>query len=130
MRFFTTKPDTIPSPSDALPGRPGAIMKPGIHRVLGTPIAGPWPEGTKTAVFGLGCFWGDEKDYWQLPGVVTTATDGDLKRFVTVIERLAREFHAAAEAFEVVVADRHRPEFTQPLARADAPGSADSTPAR
>ena len=48
-------------------------MKPGIHRVLGTPIAGPWPEGTKTAVFGLGCFWGDEKDFWQLPGVVTTA---------------------------------------------------------
>ena len=48
-------------------------MTPGIHRVLGTPIAGPWPEGTKTAIFGLGCFWGDEKDFWQLPGVVTTA---------------------------------------------------------
>jgi peptide-methionine (S)-S-oxide reductase len=73
MRFFTTKPDTIPSPTDALPGRPEPIMKPGIHRVLGTPIAGPWPDGTKTAVFGLGCFWGDEKDFWQLPGVVTTA---------------------------------------------------------
>ena len=73
MRFFTSKPDTIPSPADALPGRPEPIMKPGIHRVLGTPIAGPWPEGTKTALFGLGCFWGDEKDFWQLPGVVTTA---------------------------------------------------------
>ena len=48
-------------------------MKPGIHRVLGTPLAGPWPDGTKTAIFGLGCFWGDEKDFWQLPGVVTTA---------------------------------------------------------
>ena len=73
MRFFTSKPDTIPSPADALPGRPEPIMKPGIHRVLGTPLAGPWPEGTRTAVFGLGCFWGDEKDFWQLPGVVTTA---------------------------------------------------------
>ena len=73
MRFFTSKPDTIPSPADALPGRPEPIMKPGIHRVLGTPLAGPWPDGTKTAVFGLGCFWGDEKDFWQLPGVVTTA---------------------------------------------------------
>ena len=73
MRFFTSKPDTIPSPADALPGRPEPIMKPGINRVLGTPLAGPWPEGTRTAVFGLGCFWGDEKDFWQLPGVVTTA---------------------------------------------------------
>ena len=46
---------------------------PGIHTVLGTPLAGPWPDGTRTAIFGLGCFWGDEKDFWQLPGVVTTA---------------------------------------------------------
>ena len=56
MRFFTSKPDTIPSPVDALPGRPEPIMKPGIHRVLGTPLAGPWPDGTRTAIFGLG--WG------------------------------------------------------------------------
>lgn len=48
-------------------------MSPGIHTVLGTPIAGPWPDGTGTAVFGLGCFWGAEKAFWQLPGVVTTA---------------------------------------------------------
>jgi peptide-methionine (S)-S-oxide reductase len=48
-------------------------MTPGRHTILGTPLAGPWPEGTKTAIFGLGCFWGDEKDFWQLPGVVTTA---------------------------------------------------------
>ena len=73
MRFFNSKPESIPSPSDALPGRSEPIMTPGIHTVLGTPLAGPWPEGTKTAIFGLGCFWGDEKDFWQLPGVVTTA---------------------------------------------------------
>jgi peptide-methionine (S)-S-oxide reductase len=48
-------------------------MTPGTHRVLGTPLAGPWPEGTRTAIFGLGCFWGPEKEFWQLPGVVTTA---------------------------------------------------------
>jgi peptide-methionine (S)-S-oxide reductase len=48
-------------------------MTPGRHTILGTPPAGPWPEGTRTAIFGLGCFWGAEKDFWQLPGVVTTA---------------------------------------------------------
>ena len=73
MRFFTSKPGVLPSPAEALPGRSTPIMQPGRHRVLGTPIAGPWPDGTKTAIFGLGCFWGDEKDFWQLPGVVTTA---------------------------------------------------------
>jgi peptide-methionine (S)-S-oxide reductase len=67
------KAKPIPSPDEALPGRPEPIVEPGIHTVLGTPIAGPWPEGTETAVFGLGCFWGDEKDFWQLPGVVSTA---------------------------------------------------------
>jgi len=73
MNLFRSKPQTLPSPDEALPGRSEPIMKPGTHRVLGTPLAGPWPEGTKTAVFGLGCFWGDEKDFWQVPGVVTTA---------------------------------------------------------
>ncbi len=73
MRFFNSTPPAVPSPAESLPGRSEPIMTPGIHTVLGTPIAGPWPEGTKTAIFGLGCFWGDEKDFWQLPGVVTTA---------------------------------------------------------
>ena len=45
MRFFNFKPQTIPSPAEALPGRSDPIMKPGIHRVLGTPLAGPWPDG-------------------------------------------------------------------------------------
>ena len=73
MQFFRSKPATIPSPAEALPGRPEPIVRPAIHTVLGTPIAGPWPEGTRTAVFGLGCFWGAEKAFWQLPGVVATA---------------------------------------------------------
>jgi len=73
MRFFTSKPDVVPSPAEALPGRPDPITVPGRHTILGTPLAGPWPEGTQTAIFGLGCFWGAEKDFWQLPGVVSTA---------------------------------------------------------
>ena len=73
MRFFQSTPKSVPSPAESLPGRAEPIMTPGIHTVLDTPLAGPWPEGTKTAIFGLGCFWGDEKDFWQLPGIVTTA---------------------------------------------------------
>jgi peptide-methionine (S)-S-oxide reductase len=73
MRFFSSKPQTVPSPAESLPGRADPIVQPGTHTVLGTPIAGTWPEGTQTAVFGLGCFWGDEKDFWQVPGVVSTA---------------------------------------------------------
>ena len=71
LDFF--RQPSLPSPADALPGRAEPIVEPGVHTVLGTPIAGPWPEGTRTAVFGLGCFWGAEKDFWQLPGVVSTA---------------------------------------------------------
>jgi peptide-methionine (S)-S-oxide reductase len=73
MQFLRPRANAIPSPDEALPGRPDPIVEPGIHAVLGTPIAGPWPEGIETAVFGLGCFWGDEKEFWQLPGVVSTA---------------------------------------------------------
>jgi peptide-methionine (S)-S-oxide reductase len=73
MQFFRSRPEAVPSPAEALPGRPEPIVQPGTHTVLGTPIAGPWPDGTRTAVFGLGCFWGAEKAFWQLPGVVTTA---------------------------------------------------------
>jgi peptide-methionine (S)-S-oxide reductase len=73
MRFFSSKPATLPTPAEALPGRPDPIVEPGLHTVLGTPIAGPWPDRTQVAVFGLGCFWGPEKAYWQTPGVVSTA---------------------------------------------------------
>jgi peptide-methionine (S)-S-oxide reductase len=73
MWFLSPKAKAIPSSAEALVGRPDPIMTPGVHAILGTPLAGPWPDGTKTAVFGLGCFWGAEKAFWQLPGVVTTA---------------------------------------------------------
>jgi peptide-methionine (S)-S-oxide reductase len=58
----------------ALPGREGRPFPlPATHFVLGTPLEPPFPDGIETAVFGLGCFWGAEKAFWQLPGVYTTA---------------------------------------------------------
>lgn len=61
------------SPSEALPGRTERMPVPEAHTVLGTPLTPPWPEGLQTAVFGLGCFWGAEKLFWQQAGVYTTA---------------------------------------------------------
>ena len=64
---------TMPSPTDAIPGRPEPIPVPERHYVNGERIVAPFPDGTRTAVFGLGCFWGDEKRFWETPGVVSTA---------------------------------------------------------
>ena len=58
---------------EALPGRPEAMPIPATHHVNGAPLAPPWPEGTQTAVFGMGCFWGAERIFWQLDGVRSTA---------------------------------------------------------
>jgi peptide-methionine (S)-S-oxide reductase len=63
----------MPTAQDALPGRPDPIVSPGIHTVLGHPLAGPYPEGSEFAEFALGCFWGEEKTFWQIPGVWVTA---------------------------------------------------------
>ena len=61
------------SRAEALPGRPEPILDPGVHTVLGTPLDGPFPPGTALAVFGMGCFWGAEKGFWPIPGVISTA---------------------------------------------------------
>jgi peptide-methionine (S)-S-oxide reductase len=72
--FGSALKTTMVTPERALRGRDDyAYHVPSTHTVLGTPIQGPWPEGTRTIVFGLGCFWGAERVFWQLPGVVTTA---------------------------------------------------------
>jgi peptide-methionine (S)-S-oxide reductase len=71
MKFFRSP--SMPSAADALPGRSTPILEPGNHTVLGTPIAGPYPEGFQIAEFALGCFWGEEKTFWEQPGVWTTA---------------------------------------------------------
>ena len=59
---------------DALPGREQRIFPvPSTHEVLGTPLEGPWPDGTEVLYVAMGCFWGVERIFWNLPGVVTTA---------------------------------------------------------
>jgi len=63
----------MPAPTDALPGRPERIAVPSRHFVLGTPMEGPFPPGTERAMFGLGCFWGAERKFWEVPGVHSTA---------------------------------------------------------
>jgi peptide-methionine (S)-S-oxide reductase len=70
--MFSSSKLRIPSPQEALPGRDTPIGVPAAHAVTGTPLAGPFP-GREEAVFGLGCFWGAERKFWQLPGVYTTA---------------------------------------------------------
>jgi peptide-methionine (S)-S-oxide reductase len=63
----------LPTPEDALPGRAERMAVPERHDVLGTPLVPPFPAGLEQAVFGLGCFWGAERKFWQAPGVYTTA---------------------------------------------------------
>lgn len=67
------KPMTVPAPADALPGRDHPILDPSPHAVLGTAIVPPFPEGFGEILFGMGCFWGAERLFWQLPGVWTTS---------------------------------------------------------
>src|ERR1700726_2118233 len=70
--LFTRKREKV-GPDAALPGRAAGIPVPERHEVLGTPLKGPFPEGVETAVFGMGCFWGAERIFWEAPGVYTTA---------------------------------------------------------
>jgi peptide-methionine (S)-S-oxide reductase len=60
-------------PERALPGREQEMRVPERHDVLGTPLRPPFPEGIETAIFAMGCFWGAERIFWELPGVYTTA---------------------------------------------------------
>lgn len=72
--FGSALRSTMVTPERALSGRGGyGYEVPATHTVLGTPLQGPWPEGTATIYLALGCFWGAERELWQLPGVVTTA---------------------------------------------------------
>jgi peptide-methionine (S)-S-oxide reductase len=71
--FLFSKPTTMVTAQDALPGRDEAMPVSGKHDVLGTPIAPPFPDGLEQAVVGMGCFWGAERIFWQAPGVYTTA---------------------------------------------------------
>ncbi len=73
LEFLTRRKTTMPTAEEALPGRETPIATPGDHAVLHTPMAPPFPEDTERAILGMGCFWGAERMFWQLPGVHTTA---------------------------------------------------------
>ncbi len=63
----------VPAPEDTLPGRDVAVQVPAAHYVNGNPLVGPFPDGMETILFGMGCFWGAERFYWEQEGVYTTA---------------------------------------------------------
>ncbi|HEY1382487.1 MAG TPA: peptide-methionine (S)-S-oxide reductase MsrA [Dongiaceae bacterium] len=73
MFSFKQKPKKIPTAAEALPGRANPIPTATTHFLNGHPLKPPFPAGMETAMFGLGCFWGAERKFWQLPGVYTTA---------------------------------------------------------
>jgi peptide-methionine (S)-S-oxide reductase len=67
------KPAKIPDASEALPGRDARMPVPAAHFVNGHPLEAPFPDGLERAMFGMGCFWGAERKFWELPGVYSTA---------------------------------------------------------
>jgi peptide-methionine (S)-S-oxide reductase len=74
MSFLFRNKTDLPDPADALPGREARpFVVPDTHFVLGTPLEPPFPEGIERAIFGMGCFWGAERGFWEAPGVFTTA---------------------------------------------------------
>lgn len=73
MGLFSSNKTQMVTPERALAGRQTPLAPPAVHRVLGTPLAPPFPDGLEQAVFAMGCFWGAERKFWQLPGVYTTA---------------------------------------------------------
>jgi len=73
MFSFKQKPMKIPTAAEALPGRSTPLPTASTHWVNGNSLKPPFPAGMATAIFGLGCFWGAERKFWQLPGVYATA---------------------------------------------------------
>jgi peptide-methionine (S)-S-oxide reductase len=71
--MFGRNKSEMPEATTALAGRAEAVQVPAAHFVNGKPLVGPFPEGTETAVFGMGCFWGAERRFWKMDGVYTTA---------------------------------------------------------
>ena len=70
--LFRRQPEMV-DPADALPGRAEPLLPGVVHHVNGASLVPPWPDGAATAVFALGCFWGAERAFWKVPGVLTTA---------------------------------------------------------
>ena len=73
MRIFGRDKTDLIDPAEALPGREQPVRVPAQHAVLGTPLQPPFPDGIRIAIFGMGCFWGAERIFWETDGVYTTA---------------------------------------------------------
>jgi len=71
--FLRSKPSTVPTAAEALPGRATEMPVAPEHFVNGQPLKGPYPTGAQSIYFGLGCFWGAERLFWKTPGVLVTA---------------------------------------------------------
>ena len=71
--LFARRNRAMVDATDALPGRAQELPVAERHAVLGTPLKGPFPEGVQGAIFGMGCFWGAERIFWEADGVYTTA---------------------------------------------------------
>jgi peptide-methionine (S)-S-oxide reductase len=106
--MFKRKQRPMPTPETALPGRQEAITISGVHFVNGSSMLPPFPQGSEVVSFGMGCFWGAERVFWELPGVITTAVgyQGGISENPTYEEVCSgRTGHAEAA---IVVYDPHQ----------------------
>ncbi len=71
--MWSSAKSKLPAPGEALPGRAEKMPVPPRHFVNGAPLEGPWPAGLQLATFGMGCFWGAERKFWEREGVFSTA---------------------------------------------------------
>jgi peptide-methionine (S)-S-oxide reductase len=71
--FLFDKKIQLPKPEEALPGRTERMPVPALHYVNGNPLLPPFPDGMELSMFGMGCFWGAERRFWELQGVYSTA---------------------------------------------------------
>ena len=71
--WFDSRKLKLPTSADALPGRSTPMKVPATHHVTGAPLEPPFPAGAETVLFGMGCFWGAERKFWTIAGVISTA---------------------------------------------------------